>query len=145
MKDSLNMSSVLIVDDDPDALADDSKILGNRYVVLAATNGGDALRMARAARPDVIVLDVMLADGQDGFVVFRELQREPSTRHIPIISPAGSGKSWAFRVANGVRAPPRRSGNHRPKKTASVKAYPALVPCSSLFAQKTRKHKFNSV
>ncbi len=79
------MYTVLVVDDDPDTLAANCEALGSRYAVLAATTGEDALRMARAVHPDVIMLDVMLTGGQDGFTVFRELRRDPATRHIPVI------------------------------------------------------------
>ncbi len=77
--------AILVVDDDPDALAANCKVFGSRYAVLAAMTGDDALRMARATQPGVIILDVMLTGGQDGFTVFRELQRHPATRCIPVI------------------------------------------------------------
>ncbi len=79
------MESVLIVEDDPDALAADCNALGGRFAVLAATNGEDAVRMARRACPAVIVLDVMLPDGRDGFSVFRDLAAHPATRGIPVV------------------------------------------------------------
>ncbi len=85
MKEMISERPVLVVDDDPDGLAAACKALGARYPVLAATSGDDALRTARATVPAVIVLDVMLAGGKDGFTVFRELQRDPVTRDIPVI------------------------------------------------------------
>lgn len=48
------------------------------YDVLVAEDGREALRLARAARPALILLDVMLP-GIDGFEVCRILRREMST------------------------------------------------------------------
>ncbi len=77
--------TVLVVDDDPDELAAACKILGLRYPVLAATSGADALRLARIARPAVIILDVIMAGGRDGFSVFYDLQQDSETQTIPVI------------------------------------------------------------
>lgn len=77
--------TALVVEDDPEQLASDCKALGMRFLVLAATCGEDALRIARNAQPTVIVLDVMMPGGKDGFTVFRELHDDPATRGIPVI------------------------------------------------------------
>jgi len=52
--------------------------------VIEATNGSDALRLARELQPDAITLDVMMPS-QDGWEVLQHLKSEPSTQHIPII------------------------------------------------------------
>lgn len=76
---------VLVVDDDPDSLNFAVGVLEKEWLVLSATNGSDALKIARTKRPAVIVLDVMLSGGQDGFTVFRELGNDPATKGIPVI------------------------------------------------------------
>lgn len=85
--------TVLVVDDDPEELASACKALGARYIVLAATSGEAALRMARAARPGAIVLDVMMTGGKDGFTTFHELQQYTATRHIPVVFLTNVGKA----------------------------------------------------
>ena len=93
---------VLVVDDDPVALAADCKILGGaEFAVLTATCGDDALRVARSARPAVIVLDVMLPGGKDGFTIFRELRGDPVTQSIPVIFLTGVNQ--ATDLAFGAR------------------------------------------
>ena len=77
--------TVLVVDDDPEELALTCKTLGSRYPVLAATTGEGALRTVRSAQPSVIVLDIMMPGGKNGFAVFHELQGDPVTRDIPVI------------------------------------------------------------
>ena len=77
--------TVLVVDDDPEWLDFLSKAIGSHYPVLCATNGEDAVRRAQRACPDVIILDVMMAGGRDGFSTYAELQRDPRTQDIPVI------------------------------------------------------------
>ena len=77
--------SILVVDDEPDI---------RRLVVLhleregfrcrMAGTGPDALREAKAAVPDLVVLDLMLP-GLDGLEVCRRLRSEASTAGVPII------------------------------------------------------------
>lgn len=76
---------VLVVDDDPEALAFACKALGAISTVLAATCATDAIRMARESRPHVIVLDVIMQGGDNGFAILRELNADPLTRDIPVI------------------------------------------------------------
>lgn len=73
---------VLVVDDDVKTV-ELVKLYLNRdgYKVLTAYNGIDALRLAREARPDLIVLDLMLP-GLDGLDVCRTLRNESD---VPII------------------------------------------------------------
>jgi len=58
----------------------------NGYRVVVARDGHEALRLARAEQPDLIVLDLMLP-GPDGFDVCRELRREAGSAlsGVPII------------------------------------------------------------
>lgn len=85
--------TVLVVDDDCEELALTCKVLGAHYPVLAATSGEDALRTARETIPCVIVLDVMMSGGKDGFATFHELQTDPATRNIPVIFLTNVGKA----------------------------------------------------
>ena len=56
--------------------------LGNMEV-LTATSGNEGLRVAQAALPDGILLDVSMP-GIDGLEVLRQLQENPLTRMIPV-------------------------------------------------------------
>ncbi|HEY3218463.1 MAG TPA: response regulator transcription factor [Candidatus Limnocylindria bacterium] len=75
---------VLVVDDEPDVRALVSTALGYASMpveVIEAADGEQALVMARAAKPDIVVLDLALP-GRDGFSVLEELRREST---LPII------------------------------------------------------------
>lgn len=77
--------TVLIVDDDPEFISSLFEVIGSEYPVLSATNGDDAIRKAGSFLPDIILLDVMMPGGKDGFSTFCELQRSPATAGIPVI------------------------------------------------------------
>src|SRR5512136_478101 len=80
---------ILVVDDEPavtDLLA--YNLRKALYDVLIATNGVDALRLAREAAPDLILLDLMLPE-VDGLDVCRELRK---TSSVPIIMITARGE-----------------------------------------------------
>jgi signal transduction histidine kinase/DNA-binding response OmpR family regulator len=81
----LSGKSVLIVDDDPtvhDVLR--ATIAKEGYRLLHAYDGAEALEMARAERPDVITLDVMMPK-LDGWTVLGKLKSDPALSPIPVI------------------------------------------------------------
>ena len=79
------LSVALIVDDDVEWRDFAGSALGERFPVRFASNGDDALRIARQTQPAVVVLDIMLSGGKDGFTVFCELRNDPETRDIPVV------------------------------------------------------------
>jgi signal transduction histidine kinase/CheY-like chemotaxis protein len=79
--------TVLVVDDEPDELHLFARMLeaGARdYRILQVTNGQRALDMLRSRKPDVMLLDLVMA-GMDGFQVLEEKGRDPAIRDIPVI------------------------------------------------------------
>lgn len=81
----MSKNRVLIVEDEADILsllAYNMKSAG--FDVLTASDGYQALVLAKENRPDLIILDIMLP-GLDGFEVCKELKRSASTADIPII------------------------------------------------------------
>ena len=77
---------ILIVDDDPDITEAMRVVLDHRgYQVDSAADSTMALERIKAKRPDLIILDVMMTTPQEGFVLSRELKRDPATQTIPIL------------------------------------------------------------
>ncbi len=79
-------AKVLIVDDHEPARILFRRILqslGN-YQLLEAPDGPTALRLAKEAKPNLIILDLMMP-GMDGFQVLEALKADPETAHIPVI------------------------------------------------------------
>ncbi|MEP7379779.1 MAG: response regulator transcription factor [Chloroflexota bacterium] len=76
------MPKVLVVDDAPEIVRIVRDYLEHAgFSVVTASNGLDAVRLARTERPDLIVLDLGLP-GRDGLDVTRDLRRESS---VPIV------------------------------------------------------------
>jgi two-component system phosphate regulon response regulator PhoB len=78
-------TKVLVVDDEPDFVQLMAYNLTRAgFEVLQATNGLDAVHLARRHVPDVVLLDVMMP-GFDGFSVCEVLGRSPVTARVPVI------------------------------------------------------------
>ena len=83
--DEATQDSILLVDDNPTNLQVLFKTLeGIGCKLLIAKSGEAALSIIRKARPDLILLDIMMP-GIDGFEVCRRLKEAPETSDIPII------------------------------------------------------------
>ncbi|HEY0018049.1 MAG TPA: hybrid sensor histidine kinase/response regulator [Longimicrobium sp.] len=79
------MARVLVVDDQRVSRATVAAILSSAgHTVEGAASGPEGIERARAAGPDVIVLDVQMP-GMDGFEVVERLKQDASTAPIPIL------------------------------------------------------------
>ena len=76
---------VLVIDDEePIRLLCRVNLEAEGMIVLEARDGATGIETARAATPDVILLDVMMP-GLDGWSVAEELLDDPTTEDIPIV------------------------------------------------------------
>jgi CheY-like chemotaxis protein len=88
------MKKILIVDDQPEVreLVDVTLRIGD-YSIWQASSGDQALILARAEHPDLILLDVMMPNSSiDGFEVCRQLKSDPITSHINIVMLTARGQ-----------------------------------------------------
>ena len=77
--------TLLVIDDYPLALKLITAILEPRgWTVLSAGDGETGTAMAKAHRPSVVLLDLLMP-GIDGFAVAEALRSDPATRAIPIV------------------------------------------------------------
>ncbi len=79
------MRKIAVIEDD----ADLHKLLlhtlrQNNYEVAGSRTGEGALGFLRAAKPDLVLLDILLP-GQDGIEICRQARSEPSLKSVPII------------------------------------------------------------
>jgi two-component system alkaline phosphatase synthesis response regulator PhoP len=71
---------ILLVDDEPDILEFmEYNLKKENYTVFKAVNGKDAIRIARAEHPDLIILDIMMPE-MDGIETCRSLREIPEFR-----------------------------------------------------------------
>ncbi|MBD2464737.1 response regulator [Oscillatoria sp. FACHB-1407] len=83
---------ILVVDDNLDNISTLSLLLQKEnYTVRQATSGAIALRTIKAQLPDLILLDIRMAE-MNGFEVCSALKRSPQTRDIPILFISASNK-----------------------------------------------------
>ena len=76
---------VLVVDDDPDARELMTTLIGDMGIRVVTASGGDqALQLARAERPRLITLDLMM-EGMDGWEVLRRLKADPDLNQVPTV------------------------------------------------------------
>jgi len=78
--------TILIVDDIQENVSVLYRFLSDEgFKTLVAKNGEQVLKLLKLARPDIILLDVMMPPGIDGFEVCKILKSQPETQEIPII------------------------------------------------------------
>ena len=79
------IQKVLIVDDDPAAREYLQMILEQKgYLTTTATDGRDALQQLSQARPDVVLLDLVMPE-MDGFTLLHELKNTPELCTLPVV------------------------------------------------------------
>ena len=78
-------AKILLIDDDPDFVESTKIILESKpYQVIVAYEGNEGLRKARAEKPDLILLDIIMPV-KDGFVAAEQLKKDPELSKIPLI------------------------------------------------------------
>ncbi|HNA29087.1 MAG TPA: response regulator [Thiobacillaceae bacterium] len=92
---------VLIVDDSPTERYFLTDLLRKQgYDVLTAESGELGIAVAKAERPDLILMDVVMP-GLNGFQATRQLSRSPETQAIPVIMCTSKGQEtdrvWGLR------------------------------------------------
>lgn len=81
----MTIQKVLVVDDSKTELMALSEMLQKQGLqVRTAENGEEALKRLAEDKPDLILMDVVMP-GMNGFQATRAINRQDSTKHIPII------------------------------------------------------------
>jgi CheY-like chemotaxis protein len=94
----MSRATILIADDCSDIRTIMKYSLSDLgYVVVEATDGHEAVRLARQCRPGVILLDLCMP-GIDGWEVAARLRGDPALEEVPIIA------MTAYDVSSAVRA-----------------------------------------
>ena len=92
--------TILIVDDDPDILESTGVVLESAgYNVLKAANGQEAMHEIGQRVPDLILLDIMMAEPTEGFHLSYQLREDPVYAGIPIIIVSGISEKTGMNFA----------------------------------------------
>lgn len=79
------MARILIVDDSPSQLLGIQRIVEKLgHASITAEDGAQGVEVAKRELPDMVLMDVVMPN-LNGFQATRQLSREASTRHIPVI------------------------------------------------------------
>ena len=88
---------VLVVDDDPDVRLFSVTVLEeNGYIPLEAEDGESGLKMIKAEKPDLVILDVLMPR-QSGVRLYRELKTSKALKDVKIIILSGIAKKTFLR------------------------------------------------
>jgi len=98
------MSTILLVDDDPDILKLISlRLTAAGHRVKEAESGERALALFAAARPDLVITDLKM-DGMDGLVLFDEIRKQAPTLPVIILTAHGTIPDAVSATRRGVFA-----------------------------------------
>jgi CheY-like chemotaxis protein len=85
---------ILVIDNDPDFVEALVSVLeANGYATLSATDGNTGVMKAKADRPDLILLDVMMRYVSEGLDIAVKLRDESVTAAIPVVLITGIRKA----------------------------------------------------
>ena len=80
------MKTILIVEDDQQTLDLYTQTLASSEITIISSNnaveGFDALMKHK---PDLVILDIMLPGGSNGFDLLEQIKRDPGTKDIPVL------------------------------------------------------------
>jgi DNA-binding response OmpR family regulator len=83
---------VLIADDEPNIVISLEFLMEQAgYEIKVATNGVEALDLARSFRPDLVLLDVMVPL-KSGYEVCQQLKSDPATREVKVVMVSAKGR-----------------------------------------------------
>ncbi|MDF1611397.1 response regulator transcription factor [Stygiobacter electus] len=71
------MALIAVIDDDPDIIDASSIVLKSKgHSIISATNPNDGYKIVVENKPDLIILDVMMDEPDDGFYLAQKFRRE---------------------------------------------------------------------
>ena len=98
--------TVLVVDDDPDAVDFFVTVLeDNGYKTVSARDGNEALDRIEEEIPDLVTLDVTMPE-KSGVGVYRKLREEDAYKGIPVIIITGVSDDFKHFISSRRKVPP---------------------------------------
>jgi CheY-like chemotaxis protein len=102
----------VVEDDEATRAVLNRMLVGEGWAVSTAANGLEALERVEAARPDLILLDLMMPE-MDGFDFLVELHKRPGAAEIPVVVVTAADLTEAdYRRLNGAAEHVLRKAAH---------------------------------
>ncbi len=99
----MHRSTVLVADDEENVRRLVSSMLGNKYSVLEASDGEEAVDMTRTQKPDLVLMDIMMPN-VDGYTACHEIKKGQDTKAIPIVMLTAVGQELNKKLAQKMGA-----------------------------------------
>jgi DNA-binding response OmpR family regulator len=97
------MARILIVDDDPDVTETIRLVLEKEgHKISSASNQRDGLAAVEKFKPELLILDVMMEESDDGIAMAQELRRRGFKKPILMLTSLGSVTGYTFGSQEGV-------------------------------------------
>jgi DNA-binding response OmpR family regulator len=91
------MPKILVVDDDPDVVEAVTAFLERHgFIVKSAANRREGLAAFTRENPDLLILDVMMEEPDDGFALAQELRRSGCQRPIILLTSISRVTGFAY-------------------------------------------------
>ncbi len=91
------MAKILIVDDDPDiTFATELFLKKAQHEVQTASNRADGMKAIEEGNPDLIILDVMMEQADDGIAMAQELRRQGCETPILMLTSVGTVTGFTY-------------------------------------------------
>ncbi len=89
------MKKILVVDDRKEIRElVEFTLRSEDYQIFQAKSGDEAIKLARAEKPDLVIMDVVMPGGIDGLEATRVLKNDPETKGCKIIMLTGKGQQY---------------------------------------------------
>ena len=88
---------ILIIDDDPDIIEAATVLLESKnYKVFSETDPDKGFESALSNKPDLIILDIMMTEPDDGFFLLKKLKKNNITAPVIIYSSVSNALGYDF-------------------------------------------------
>jgi CheY-like chemotaxis protein len=98
MEDKMDGGKILIADDEPAVRSLVCSMLEKDYSVIGASNGKEAINIARMQKPDLILMDIMMPK-VDGYIACYAIKSDPELKNIPVVMLTGIGHELNMKLS----------------------------------------------
>ncbi len=99
----MDKKKILIADDELNIRSLVSRMLGKDYIVIEATNGEEAIDIAKRQEPDLILMDLIMPQ-MDGYTACSSIKTDQATKGIPVVMLTGVGHEFNKKFAREMGA-----------------------------------------